>query len=137
MPTAAEVGPDIGRFSGAQLVLDSEFNCLGQYSDANPDQCSELNLVKTSGQELMGAFKVPSLRNVANTAPYMHSGQFQTLSEVLDHYSRAETGPTGHTDLMPLGLTALEMIQLEVFLGSLSADLEVDPDLLSNPLGDN
>lgn len=34
-----------------------------------------------------GLFKVPSLRNVAVTAPYMHDGRFQTLEEVLDHYN--------------------------------------------------
>ncbi len=35
----------------------------------------------------MGHFKVPSLRNIAQTAPYMHDGRFQTLDEVLEHYS--------------------------------------------------
>ena len=35
------------------------------------------------------AYKVPSLRNVAERAPYMHAGQFATLSQVLDHYNRA------------------------------------------------
>ncbi|GAA4381819.1 cytochrome c peroxidase [Hymenobacter koreensis] len=35
----------------------------------------------------MGKFKAPSLRNVALTAPYMHDGRFQTLEQVLDHYS--------------------------------------------------
>jgi cytochrome c peroxidase len=34
-----------------------------------------------------GKFKIPSLRNIALTAPYMHDGRFSTLSEVLDHYS--------------------------------------------------
>lgn len=34
-----------------------------------------------------GKFKVPSLRNVSLTAPYMHNGQMNTLSEVIDHYS--------------------------------------------------
>src|SRR5262249_59182618 len=33
-----------------------------------------------------GLFKVPSLRNIALTAPYMHDGRFKTLEEVLDHY---------------------------------------------------
>ena len=36
----------------------------------------------------VGRFKVPSLRNVARTAPYMHDGRFQTLEAVLDHYER-------------------------------------------------
>jgi cytochrome c peroxidase len=35
----------------------------------------------------MGGFKVPSLRNIAVTGPYMHDGRFKTLSEVIDHYS--------------------------------------------------
>jgi cytochrome c peroxidase len=34
-----------------------------------------------------GKFKVPTLRNIAYTAPYMHDGRFQTLDEVIDHYS--------------------------------------------------
>lgn len=35
----------------------------------------------------MGHFKVPTLRNIAQTAPYMHDGRFQTLEEVIEHYS--------------------------------------------------
>lgn len=35
----------------------------------------------------MGMFKVPTLRNIAQTAPYMHDGRFQTLEEVIEHYS--------------------------------------------------
>jgi cytochrome c peroxidase len=34
-----------------------------------------------------GKFKVPTLRNIALTAPYMHDGRFATLREVLDHYN--------------------------------------------------
>lgn len=43
-----------------------------------------------------GVFKVPLLRNVTLTAPYMHDGRFATLNEVLDHYS---TGIVNHTNL--------------------------------------
>jgi len=62
----------------------------------------------------------------------MHAGQFATLAEVLAHYNSAPTGlgPTGHSDLVPLGLTAVELQQLEAFLGSLSAPLDVAPELL-------
>lgn len=35
----------------------------------------------------VGKFKIPSLRNIERTAPYMHDGRFQTLEEVLDFYS--------------------------------------------------
>ena len=42
---------------------------------------------------LCGAFKVPSLRNVALTAPYFHNGRFQSLREVLGFYVRRDTNP--------------------------------------------
>lgn len=43
--------------------------------------------------DLCGAFKVPSLRNVALTAPYFHNGRFQTLREVVRFYVRRDTNP--------------------------------------------
>jgi cytochrome c peroxidase len=46
-----------------------------------------------------GMFKVPSLRNIALTAPYMHDGRFNTLEEVLDHYDR---GIKNSSTLSPL-----------------------------------
>ena len=127
--------PDIGRFGGVQLAVADEFNCLGQYSDAQPETCDELRFAKKLGEELMGAFKVPSLRNVAETAPYMHAGQFKTLDEVLNHYNQAPAGlgPTGHSDLLPLDFTQTELDQLEAFLRSLSGPLDVAPELLVAP----
>jgi cytochrome c peroxidase len=44
-------------------------------------------------RELCGAFKVPTLRNVALTAPYFHNGRFATLTEVLRFYVRRDTHP--------------------------------------------
>ena len=46
-----------------------------------------------------GLFKVPSLRNIALTAPYMHDGRFNTLEEVLDHY---DSGIKNSSTLSPL-----------------------------------
>ena len=66
------------------------------------------------------AFKVPSLRNVAERAPYMHAGQFSTLTEVVDHYNRAPEAPAGHSELKSLRLSAQERRQIEAFLRSLS-----------------
>lgn len=43
--------------------------------------------------ELCGAFKVPTLRNVSRTAPYMHNGAFEDLREVVDFYVRRDTHP--------------------------------------------
>ncbi len=50
------------------------------------------------GSEMDGVFKVPFLRNVALTAPYMHDGRFATLREVIDHYSE---GVQDHRNLHP------------------------------------
>ncbi|UTW61170.1 hypothetical protein KFE98_14260 [bacterium SCSIO 12741] len=41
----------------------------------------------TGQEEDRGVFKIPNLRNVMLTAPYMHDGRFQSLEEVLDHYA--------------------------------------------------
>lgn len=119
VPVAADIGPDDGRFSGAEKVLDDEFNCLSGYSDATADDCAELRFIKT-GAGLEGAFKTPTLRNIALTAPYMHSGQFAALSEVLQHYNRAAPADIGHNELEELNLNAREMGELEAFLQSLS-----------------
>ncbi|MFO1394923.1 MAG: cytochrome c peroxidase [Steroidobacteraceae bacterium] len=55
--------------------------------------------------DLCGAFKVPSLRNVASTAPYFHNGRFQTLAEVVAFYVRRDTNPE---EWYPTGATGIE-----------------------------
>ncbi len=47
---------------------------------------------------LRGAFKTPSLRNIAHRAPYMHDGRFATLEEVVEHYN---SGVQPHPNLGP------------------------------------
>jgi cytochrome c peroxidase len=74
---------------------------------------------------------VPSLRNVAERAPYMHAGQFATLAQVLRHYNAAPAAPAGHSELKPLGLSAVELRQLEAFLRSLSGGLSAPARYLS------
>src|SRR5205085_86431 len=84
-------------------------------------------------QVLDRQFKPPSLRNVAERAPYMHAGQFATLREVLDHYNHAPAAPAGHSELKPLGLSEQELAQLEAFLRSLSGPLNMPTELLAPP----
>ncbi len=124
---------DLGRVRGASQVLEDEFNCLGPYSDAAPESCLELRFIKTEGVELVGAFKVPSLRNVAATAPYMHNGSLATLEAVVAHYNAAPRAFPGHSDLEPLNLTAREMAQLVAFLETLSGPPDAPADLLAPP----
>jgi cytochrome c peroxidase len=125
--------PDDGRLSGVQLLLDDEFNCLSQWSDAAPDDCVELRFVVAEGGQLVAAFKPPTLRNIAETAPYMHAGQFSTLEQVVAHYRRAPASPLGRTELEPLALNENELMQLVAFLRSLSGGVDASPTLLEAP----
>lgn len=74
-----------------------------------------------------GLFKVPTLRNVAITAPYMHNGMFATLREVLEYYNEPDhrvpdaVGRDAKLD-RPLGLTSSEIEDLEQFLRALTDD---------------
>jgi len=73
----------------------------------------------------LGKFKVPGLRNVAVTAPYMHNGMFRTLREVIDFYNDPDKvvphAINRDTALaQPLGLTEEEKADLEAFLRSLT-----------------
>lgn len=65
-------------------------------------------------------FKTPTLRNLADTAPYMHDGRYATLEAVIDHYDRGGDG-TENQDarIKPLGLSAQEKANLKAFLMSL------------------
>lgn len=112
---------DSGRAVGARQAVAGEFACTSRYSDARPDDCAELRFAATEGEALVRAYKTPSLRGVAERAPYMHAGQHATLAEVVAHYDRAPSAPAGHSELGPLKLSARQRAQLEAFLGTLSA----------------
>ena len=112
--------PDKGRVTGVREVMRDEFNCKGDYSDDVERSCGELEFARTDAT-LIGAFKTPSLRNLENTAPFMHKGQFQTIAEVLQHYNIAADAMIGHNEAKPLGLSRRELDQLEAFLDTLAA----------------
>ncbi|MGA2779946.1 MAG: cytochrome c peroxidase [Steroidobacteraceae bacterium] len=74
-----------------------------------------------------GAFKVPSLRNVAVTAPYMHNGMFMTLREVIEYYNNPASKVNDAVNRDPalsgsLGLSDREIADLEAFLYALTDD---------------
>lgn len=112
--------PDKARVAGVQEVLAAEFNCRSDYSDDPDRHCAELEFART-GIELIGAFKTPSLRNLENTAPFMHKGQLTTLADVLRHYNDAPDAMIGHNEAKPLNLSQRELRQLEQFLITLAA----------------
>jgi len=106
---------------------------LSQWSDAGEKDCAELRFVTSEGEQLLGAFKPPTLRNVAETGPYMHAGQFITLAEVIRHYHNAPPAPIGHTELELIHIPPSQQAQLEAFLRALSGALLLPPEYLQAP----
>lgn len=82
----------------------------------------------TGKEEDRGAFKTPTLREVARTAPYMHDGSITTLQDVIEFYNRGgNQNPYLDTELQPLHLTADEQAALVEFLGALSGEIQEGP----------
>ena len=64
--------------------------------------------------------RVPTLRNVEATAPYLHDGRLATLGAVLEHYEKLAADPAADPRLRRAPLTTTERADLEAFLGSLT-----------------
>ncbi|MCE9657475.1 MAG: cytochrome-c peroxidase [Burkholderiales bacterium] len=137
VPPLDPAAPDRGRAEGVKKLLGDEFNCLGRYSDARPGECGELQFVSADDPGLVGAFRTPSLRNVAARAPYMHAGQLATLGQVVEHYARSPRAAVGRSELAQPGerrpgrqairLSASEVQDLVAFLGALTGPVR-QPD---------
>ena len=130
--TSRLAGIDFGRFIGVQSLLLDPFNCLGAYSDAEPESCAQLRFLDRSEiGETAGQFKTPTLRDVARTAPYGHDGHFATLEAVMEHYREPPAQP-GH-ELTPLALDDRELAQLVAFLRTLDGGVAAEPRWLAAP----
>ncbi|MEW6426894.1 MAG: cytochrome c peroxidase [Thermodesulfobacteriota bacterium] len=124
IPDVTGLPKDMGRAEGILKVLTSEFNCTGRHSDAGPADCAELRFIDPDVTKYLGAFKTPSLRNVADRPPYMHAGQFMTLREVLVFYQKnalRESG--GRPDITHGRISDAEVGYLEAFLRTLSSPI--------------
>ena len=117
-------GVDRGRFGGIESVKASPFNLLGRYSDDPTRRSAARTKYLRQRHSSFGEFRVPGLRSVAETAPYMHNGSLPTLEAVIRHYSEPDMERL-HTDgesvLRPLDLTDSEADDLLAFLRSLSS----------------
>ncbi|TWO70037.1 cytochrome-c peroxidase [Caenimonas sedimenti] len=130
VPPLNKAAPDRGRADGVKKLLKDEFNCLGRYSDAKPEQCGELQFLAADDPHNLAAFRTPSLRNVAERAPYMHAGQFTTMEQVVRHYAASPKAALGHSELARPGekhadrqairLSESDVQDLTAFLGALT-----------------
>jgi cytochrome c peroxidase len=114
---------DGGRLEGIKRLKASRYNLLGRFSDERSGAAA----VGTRHVELQhrnfGEFRVPGLRNVALTAPYMHNGSLATLRDVVRHYSELNEErlhADGERILRRLNLSARESEDLALFLESLT-----------------
>ncbi|CAG0996459.1 Cytochrome c551 peroxidase [Burkholderiales bacterium] len=113
---------DPGRHAGIARLRANSYNLLGRYSDdpARTTATSTRHVVQEHRN--FGEFRVPGLRNVAATAPYMHDGSLKSLREVVRHYSEIDEERLhvhGERILRPLRLTEPESADLVAFLESL------------------
>jgi cytochrome c peroxidase len=116
-----------GRWNGLAWQQDrghAWYDLLDQYSDGGP---AAMVGDAPTDESLKGAWRTPSLRDVALTAPYMHDGAYQTLPEVVRHYNtggRLVTGAVGRpaVKLRALGLDPGEVEDLVAFLETLTGE---------------
>lgn len=123
VPFFVDGGVDPGRHGGIASLRADPMNLLGRWND-DPERAPGTATRHVEPQHRnFGEFRVPTLRNLARTAPYMHDGGFSTLADVVRHYSRADPDrlhADGEALLKPLGLSASETDDLVAFLEALT-----------------
>lgn len=116
-------GVDPGRQGGIKRLLANPLNLLGSYNDdATHENALGTKFLRPEHRNF-GEFRVPTLRNLRLTAPYMHNGSLATLREVVRHYSELDEDrlhADGERILKPLKLSESESADLVALLESLS-----------------
>jgi cytochrome c peroxidase len=103
------------------LFMYFKYHFLGVGYDPEPGASEDIGLGAISTNDLSGFFQTPSLRDVAETAPYMHDGSLATLEEVVEFFDAGGAPRPGRaTGLRPLLLTRQEKRDLVAFLRSLT-----------------
>jgi cytochrome c peroxidase len=113
---------DKGRYGGILVLRRSRYNLLGPFNDDAGRTTAGFTRHVRLTQRNWGEFRVPSLRNVTQTAPYMHDGSKATLADVVRHYSdipEERLHQDGEKLLRPLNLTDGEIADLVAFLRTL------------------
>ncbi|MBP9152996.1 MAG: c-type cytochrome, partial [Flavobacteriales bacterium] len=118
------------------LITDNRFHNNGLDTDFSAD---EGRFLFTGNDADKGKFRTPTLRNIEFTAPYMHDGRFQTLEQVVDHYSHDIQASATIDPLMELvgnggaQLTQQDKDDLIAFLKTFTDDGFLSNPQFSNP----
>lgn len=118
---------DCAACHGGALLADGAFHYLGvRPADEDPGRYAQ-----TGDPRDLGAFRTPSLRDVAQRPPYMHDGRFATLEDVVDFYARGGdfSAPNKDPRIRPLDLSPTERAALLAFLRRPLTDERVAAEL--------
>ncbi len=103
------------------LKFDAKRMKLDEWETVNDDSGRYL---VTHKKEDWKKFKTPTLRNIADTKPYMHDGRYETLDEVIEHFNRGgDVTENQDARIKPLQLTVQEKADLKAFLLALRGEL--------------
>ncbi|WP_170476492.1 cytochrome-c peroxidase [Ruegeria arenilitoris] len=120
----SETEVDEGRFGGLNFLLSSAYTLDGDWSDDPAKQGAwAVRSIRRSHSDF-GTFRTPSLRDVAETAPYMHDGSLNDLEAVVRHYNEIDVErlhADGEAILSELNLSEQEVSDLVAFLETLSS----------------
>jgi cytochrome c peroxidase len=114
---------DAGRHAGIKRLKGNPHNLLGRFNDDKAGTTATGTKHVELQQRNFGEWRVPGLRNVAQTAPYMHNGSLATLRDVARHYSELNEErlhADGERVLKSLRLSPAEVDDLVAFLETLS-----------------
>ncbi len=105
------------------LFTDGKYHNLGAGMNADGELTDLGRYTQTKNDADRGAFRTPTLRNVAKTAPYMHDGSKKTLKEVVDFYvGGGNSNPQLDKEIKELKLSGQERADLVAFLEALTCE---------------
>jgi cytochrome c peroxidase len=107
---------------GLRLVRMGDQDQIDRLAIESPSYTELGRFLVTRNESDVGAFRTPTLRNIALTAPYMHDGSLATLWDVMDHYNKGGVpNPFLDGGMQRLGLTEPELDDLVAFMGALTS----------------
>ena len=128
---------DAGRMLGIQSVQSNEFNCNSSFSTGSNSSCKLLSSTNNldAPQSIRGAFRVPGLRGLKQSAPYMHDGRFAELKDVIRFYVEPQPQLLGKRHDLPVidKLNDAEINDLAAFLQSLGDQVDVNSKWMEPP----
>jgi cytochrome c peroxidase len=109
------------------LFTDGKFHNTGAGVDGEGNLTDVGRFLETKNESDKGAFKTPTLRNVALSAPYMHDGSLKTLKDVVDFYAgRGNSNPNLDPKMKSIELDGRDRVDLVQFLESLTGEMPHD-----------